>query len=193
MDFEDALIYLPLEEGKSVEEVYDERLFELRMFFLTHVPIPKVFNAKIELLGKIEKAYNLLSKERRLVEIAPLSLKAYDSELLFDLVSTFQQNMSLLKSAIAISSSASALILLVSKTLGTMRDYARKWEVNELPQVFDIRVSVAPDEIELLLEIEQLKSDGIVSVHDIDKLNSKSLIYQEAIRLSLWTKMDGNG
>lgn len=193
MNYEDALIYLPLEDGKDVEDVYEERLFELRMFFLARVPVSKVFNAKIELLKKIEEAYKLLSNDHADSDYSPVNLKAYDSELLLDLVSTFQQNTSLLKGEIVRCSSAKMLIFLVSQMLENMRNYARKWDLNLPLEASEIRVTVAPDEVGLLLEIEHMKSDGIISLRDLVKLNSNSLLYREAIRLSLWNKLEGNG
>ena len=64
MNREEALLMLGLQEFdvELIEDAWEEKLFNEKQFFLSRVPIPKVFNSHLEKLKKLEFAYIFLTQ-----------------------------------------------------------------------------------------------------------------------------------
>ena len=67
MTLSEAKIYFPIDsddlEMEDVLDLYDERLFEFKQFFLSKAIVKKVFLAKLEKLKKFEEAFSLIIQQ----------------------------------------------------------------------------------------------------------------------------------
>ena len=192
MTREDALLYLPIESDDELDDVYDERLHEFQRFFISNVPVSRLFNAKIETLKKIHRAYEVLANEKIDAEFAPYEMLSYTTDNLYDLVVQFQNNQNNLRQGIVMSESVLELIDVAQQMLENMRSYAACWKVGFNETLPDIRVTHPIDEVGLLIELEELNKTNSLAMKDVVNLDSTSLVYKEAIRLSLWRKLEGN-
>jgi len=192
MNREEALLYLSLDQDVDLEDIYDERLYELRQFFILNVPTSKVFNAKIDVLEKIQKAYTVLGGKTKSELFSKVEILDYSTDVVRDLVHRFHENTSKLKTSAISASTVPDLISVANQMVENMRLYAACWRV-ELPvSVSDVRITQPSDSVDLLIELERLGKAGFNETREISELNSESLVYKEAIRLSLWNKLEGN-
>ena len=192
MTKEEALIYLPVSDGVDLEDVYDERMFSFREFFISSVPTTALYSAKISQLKMIHKAYEILADEKIAADFSELELLPYTEENIFDLVIAFQKNNSSFKYQVMMSESMLDLIDLAEQMLINMKNYALCWRLDLKLEGVDVKVTQPTDELELLKELELLHKDGRATLAEIPKLNSKSCVFKEAIRLSLWRKLEGH-
>src|SRR3989338_8440800 len=189
---EDARLYLPIEDLADLEDVFDDRLFEMRLFLLSTVPVTKVMEAKIQLMCKIHQAYEFYAMKEVKGHFDPIELLPYDTLSLFDLTVTFQRNMSLLRKRISGSGSFLELMVAAEQLLQNMREYAARWQMEHAEVPDDIRITRPEDEVELLTELERLSKDGDLTMEDVSKLSLANKVRREAIRLSLWHKREVN-
>ena len=54
---------MPIDEEADLQEIYDEKLFELKQFFLNRFPMSKLINARLAKFLKEEKAFTVLGGE----------------------------------------------------------------------------------------------------------------------------------
>jgi hypothetical protein len=192
MDKEEALLHLPLDQHDDLEDIYDERLYDLRQFFILNVPTSKVFNAKIVLLEKIQSAYAVLGGGTKNAPVSKVEMLDYSTDVVRDLVRIFHENSSKLKTSAIGASTVPELISVANRMLENMRSYASCWKL-ELPvSALGIKITQPSDSVELLIELERLNKSGFSKTGEISQLNSESLVYKEAIRLSLWNKLERN-
>jgi len=192
MTLEEARLYLPLEDLVELDEIFEDRLFEMTRFLLSTVPVTKVIEAKIELMRKIHHAYELYAEEEINDRFERIELAPYDTRNLFDLTKIYQLNLSLLRKRISNSDSFLELMVAAEQLLQNMRDYAACWHMEHLEVPDDIRITRPEDEVQLLIELERLSKDGELMLEDLSKLPVENKVRREAIRLSLWHKREVN-
>ena len=75
MTREEALLYLPEQDGESLEDRFEQVLFEIKQSFSTKTPVSKLISNKLRRLERIEvfqktstgNCMQLLWKEKRFV------------------------------------------------------------------------------------------------------------------------------
>ena len=186
----EASLYLSVEEGVSLREAYEEKLFEWKNFFVHRFPIPKLFNKKLEQLDRLEQAYAVLGGGNIEVPASPIKSVVYDSNLKQSFQHFFEDRNQLKKQLFA-ATTATEIIFIVQGLIEITRAYAKSWSAPSLDNA-DVLVSKEVDPVELLKAIDDAISQGVLIITDITKLSDGHMVLNEAKRLSLWAKMEVN-
>lgn len=194
MTSQEIQLYFPHTPDDNLEDLFEERLFEFKQFFLTKAVIPKVFRAKIERLKKFDTAYHFALKR----DVNNSSLKTnepshFQSNDILTNFNEYQRIKNEFKKCILQTDEASKLILIVDQFLKSTLNYIIKWKNVEIDE--EILISKEPDPMELLKAIKVFNSKGGFEFSDIvlkQNICPKILII-ESKRLSLQTNIENNG
>ena len=192
MTKEEALIYLPLDEYNDLEDLYDEKLFELKQFFLNRFPMSKLVNARLSKFEKVEEAFAVLggrvSKESREGNI---ELPEFDN--LHDVYIWYNHEKNTLRLHLSSSRSCTEVRAVLVEYLRLTIHYAKFWEVSlEEGDSEGVKIGTEPNPMDIqaalkeLSEIEKLDSQYILTLPNENSLKS------EAKRLSLWLNFESN-
>ena len=165
----EASLYLSVEEGVSLREAYEEKLFEWKNFFVHRFPIPKLFNKKLEQLDRLEQAYAVLGGGNIEVPASPIKSVVYDSNLKQSFQHFFEDRNQLKKQLFA-ATTATEIIFIVQGLIEITRAYAKSWSAPSLDNA-DVLVSKEVDPVELLKAIDDAISQGVLIITDIAKLS----------------------
>ncbi|GAB5418167.1 MAG: hypothetical protein Crog4KO_32470 [Crocinitomicaceae bacterium] len=190
MKSSEAQLFLALKEGESLEEAYEQKLFEWKNFFVHRFPIPRLFNKKLTQLKRLEEAYialgGLSSKPSQDLDLSTdydLALKQSFQQ--------FQADRNQLKLRLYAVNSASELIQVVEGLLQITKSYASCWTDASL-DLSGVVVSKEVDPMDLLSAINNAEKEGVRTISEIRKLSEGNMVLNEAKRLSLWSKMEEN-
>ncbi len=192
----EALLFFPFDKSEEeIEEVYENLLFEYKLFFQSKVPIRKVFNSKIQKLKKMHEAFLILGGQIESA-IFESDLKLTNGSML-DVFNQYQRLRNSIKVQLLSVENAVELEKIVNQYLLLEDMYRNYWPQIELDSEEQISVSVEPDSMLLLKALKELEGEQI---SDFSQLQSKSsekiennslnIIMMEAKRLSLLRKMD---
>ena len=192
----EALLFFPFDKSEEeLEEVYENLLFEYKLFFQSKVPIRKVFNSKIQKLKKMHEAFLILGGQIESA-IFELDLKLTNGSML-DVFNQYQRLRNSIKVQLLSVENAVELEKTVKQYLLLEEVYRNYWPKIELDGGEQISISVEPDSMSLLKALKELERGQIC---DFSQLHSKSaekiennslnIILMEAKRLSLLRKMD---
>jgi hypothetical protein len=191
MTREEALIYLPLNEGDQLIEIYEDKLFEFKQFFLTRFPIPLVVYARLKKLRLVHQAYIILGGERQKPsDYIHNYIGSEDS--IRKTFAEFQVVRNELKMLIHSAKHGPDLDAFVIQLLAATEVYAEYWRMNEVLESEGISVGKEPDPMDLLTAINDFESDGNRSFDDLWKFEGENPLKSEAKRLSLWLKFERN-
>ena len=180
-------IFFPFNENDDLDDLFEERLFEFKQFFIQKTIIPKVFEAKIEKLLKIDKAYNIL--KNNLKEQFSTSFKIENpfeiEQNILTVFNRYQIQKNEIKTQLQQSQSTVELIQYVRTLILLTKFYLDKWV--DIPTHKEIVVSKEPDPMELLKAIKEFNLKGGVNFVDIsEKINiCPDILIFESKRLSL--------
>ncbi len=180
-------IFFPFNENDDLDDLFEERLFEFKQFFIQKTIIPKVFEAKIEKLLKIDKAYNIL--KNNLKEQFSTSFKIENpfeiEQNILTVFNRYQIQKNEIKTQLQQSQSTVELIQYVRTLILLTKFYLDKWV--DVPTHKEIVVSKEPDPMELLKAIKEFNLKGGVNFVDIsEKINiCPDILIFESKRLSL--------
>ena len=180
-------IFFPFNENDDLDDLFEERLFEFKQFFIQKTIIPKVFEAKIEKLLKIDKAYNIL--KNNLKEQFSTSFKIENpfeiEQNILTVFNRYQIQKNEIKTQLQQSQSTVELIQYVHTLILLTKFYLDKWV--DVPTHKEIVVSKEPDPMELLKAIKEFNLKGGVNFVDIsEKINiCPDILIFESKRLSL--------
>jgi hypothetical protein len=192
----EALLFFPFDESEEeIEEVYENLLFEYKLFFQSKVPIRKVFSSKIQKLKKMHAAFLVLGGHVESSSLE-LDLKLKNGSML-DVFNQYQRLRNSIKVQLLSVENAVELEKTVKQYLLLEEVYRNYWPQIELDGGEQISISVEPDSMSLLKALKELEGEQIC---DFSQLNSKStekiennslnIILMETKRLSLLRKMD---
>lgn len=194
----EALLFFSFDESEEeIEEVYENLLFEYKLFFQSKVPIRKVFRAKIQKLKKMHEAFLVLGgkTENTVLEI---DLKLTNGSML-DVFNRYQRHRNSIKVKLLSVESADELEQLIHFYLKLEDEYRTFWPQIELEEKEKISVGIEPDVMLILsalreLELQQICDFSQLASESKEKKenNSLNIILMEAKRLSLLRKMDEN-
>lgn len=193
MTVEEAKLFFPYNEEDDLSDLYDERLFEYKQFFLAKMPIRKVFEAKLEKLLQMDKAYRVLANIELNEQQQITEEKIVFSDVILDAFNQWEQQKGMAKQQISIAYEASSLYKTVSNYLNLVDCYRAKWYTDQEIDIEITQLSKDEDPMAVLDAIRSFKQEGGEKFEDILKMNSNSFLLKEMKRLSLLTKNYGNG
>jgi hypothetical protein len=193
MTQEEAKLFFTYEDGDDLTDLYDERLFEYKQFFLSKTPIHKVFLSKLEKLRQMDRAYQSLVgnsyEEFSSVVSSPISF----SNVIREAFTQWEHAKGICKQQLMMAQDAKALHLAVENYLSVVAEYRQKWYTDQEIDLEISQVSKDEDPMEVLGAIRAFEEAGGKNFEDLLKLNNNSFLLKEMKRLSLLIKNYGNG
>lgn len=192
MTIKEAQLFFPHEESDQLIDLYEDRLFEYKQFFLSKAPIRKVFVSKMDKLKQMEEAYFVLSNS----EVSANSINAQTTITFSDEVlkafTQWELFKSQFKQQLMLSNDGQSIIKTVTDFLSVVDLYHSKWYTDEEIDIEIETLSKDPDPMYVLEAIKDFNSQGGVYFDDILKMNTNSFLLKEMKRLSLLSKKYGD-
>lgn len=190
---EEARLFFPYNEADDVTDLYNERLFEHKQFFLSKTPIRRVFESRLDKVAKMDEAYHVITgKKVSSGEEKSEEITRFPDHLL-TAFTQWEQLKGRSKQRIMQSQSASALCHHVHFYLRITDEYRLKWHTDQEIDIEISQLSKDEDPMDVLRAIRAFEQDGGVNFEDILKMNTNSFLLKEMKRLSLLVKNYGNG
>jgi hypothetical protein len=193
----EALIFFPLSKYEDLEDLYEERLFDYKSFFLNKPIIRNTFEAKKNKMLQMHMAYLILGEKEQEKENTSFSpfINFQFSEEILPAFQQFQLQHNLLKWKLQAATSAIEIKLIVDQIIQLHDRYCLLWP--HIPPFPDdlVVVSKEPDPMTLLKSIREFNELGGIFFSDlIHKRNIlPELLLNETKRLSLYRKLEKNG
>lgn len=180
----EARLFFPFEEGDDLEDLYDERFFEYKQFFLTKAVVGRVFRAKLEKLLKFETAYSvLISTDIPLVQEQLDSFNFSDS--VSEAFALFEQMKGEIRQKIGLARNTKDLIPYVEQLILLVKCYYQKWNTEKAIEIEIDSISKEPDSMEILRSVKAFESAGGKTFNDILEQKGNEELQKEMKRVSL--------
>ncbi len=169
-------------------DLYEEKIFEFKQYFLSKTPIFKLFESKLSKLKKIGNAYSLLTNINIEFTETKLEFNGSQIEILANYLH-FQEEKNRMKTKISNSENAFELVSWVKNLLELEKINAQHW-FSEIEIDANILVSKEPNPMEILEGIKIYQQNGGFNLDQLKKLenNPPEILIQEMKRLSLLFK-----
>lgn len=169
-------------------DLYEEKIFEFKQYFLSKTPIFKLFESKLYKLEKIGNAYILLTNSNVEFTETKLEFNGSQAEILANYLH-FQEEKNRIKTKISNSENAFELVSWVKNLLELEKMNAQQW-FSEIEIDANILVSKEPNPMEILEGIKIYQQNGGFNFDQLKKLenNPPEILIQEMKRLSLLFK-----
>lgn len=193
MTEEEAKLFLSVKDNDEIVDVYEEKLFELKQFFLNRFPVSKLIRSKLAGLEKVEAAYKVLGGdvENAQHQNEQVFLNAFDS--LKDAFAWYHQQKNSVRLQIMATQSHNDLVQVMKQYVKVAHHYAKQWEI---PLKEEDKVGIAigsePDPMDLQTELNRYQTAGKDFETFILSLPDENCLKSEAKRLSLWLKFENN-
>jgi hypothetical protein len=193
MTQEEAIIYLPVDEEDDLQDLYEEKLFELKQFFLNRFPMSKLINARLAKFQKVEEAFVLLggAVEESGDSLLDIDLPQFNS--IHDLYIWYNREKNSLRLRLSSSQSHNEVRSVLEEYLRVTAHYSTHWQIPlDEQDTGTIKIGVEPNPMDIqsalteLSTVEKLDSKHILTLPDENNLKS------EAKRLSLWLNFESN-
>lgn len=185
-----AKFYFPFTPEDDLYDLWEERFFEQKQYFLTHTPLRVVWESKIKRLKKTYEAYLLLTDQ----PYNPIEAKINTEESIFsedfiDSFNTFHTLRNQQKTKVLYAQTMDQLVQAVEEWLTTENRFATYWShpLSEEDEIQAIR-SQEIDPMDLLKELKTIKEELNISTLAELKKNYKNLpenVRKEVKRLTL--------
>jgi len=195
MTKEEAFLFFPHSEDEDIEDLYEQRVFEYKQFFLSSPPFHKVFLAKEKKMKQMHSSYLFFSGQLEIHQTKSIDLKHSISDSILETFNYYQQNLNLLKNKISQSNTVPELSALIDKLLQLRSSYYQNWTIEEDVIETEIIISKEIDPMQLLVAIQEFNKLGGFTFDDLNSKRNISpiLLINEAKRLSLCRKLENNG
>lgn len=193
MTIEEAKLFFPFDEADDLSDLYSERLFEHKQFFLSKTPVRKVFEARLEKLLQMDKAYRAITKNETSSSHSEQIETINFPDTILTAFNQWEELKGKSKQQIMLSPTASSLQKSVLNYLKLVDEYRLKWYTEDEIDVEISQLSKDEDPMEILTEIKSFEKEGGIYFEDILKLGTNSFLLKEMKRLSLLVKNYGNG
>lgn len=195
MTAEEAKIFFPHTEDDDLQDLYDERFFEYKNFFLSKIPIKKVVDAKINRLLQMENAFRFLQNEEAVSITIPRTHPTVIefSDNVLQAFNQWEQQKGMCKQRIVAASTIEALVEAVNYYVQVTQNYWQKWAIAPNLEVEVEQLSKEEDPMQLYAAIQQFNAAGGVTFEDILTVNNNLFLLKEMKRLSLLAQNYGNG
>lgn len=177
-------IYFPFSVDDDLTELYADRLFEYKQFFIQKPPIHKVFEAKLSKLIKMHTAFEIVSGQTFAEQLIQSNDVEISNELLHAF-STFEKQKGDYKLHVYSAGNALFLNQIVLNWLRTVDAYYQKWASFCDFEIVVEAISKEPDPMELLSAIRDFEKSGGKEFQDISKLKNNEVLMKEMKRVSL--------
>ena len=193
MTQEEAVIYLPIDEENDLQDLYDEKLFELKQFFLNRFPMSKLINARLTKFQNVEEAFTVLGGTVEVggLEMSNIDLPEFNS--IHDLYIWFNQEKNSLRLRLSSAQSYNQVRYVLDEYLRITVHYSKYWRIPvDEKDMGMIKIGVEPNPMDIqsalteISTIEKLDAKHILTLPDENSLKS------EAKRLSLWLNFESD-
>ncbi len=169
-------------------DLYEEKIFEFKQYFLSKTPIFKLFESKLSKLEKIGNAYSLLTNSNVEFTETKLEFNGSQTDILANYLH-FQEEKNRMKTKISNSDNALELVSWVKNLLELEKMNAQQW-FSEIEIDANILVSKEPNPMEILEGIKIYQQNSGFNFDQLKKLenNPPEILIQEMKRLSLLFK-----
>lgn len=169
-------------------DLYEEKIFEFKQYFLSKTPIFKLFESKLSKLEKIGNAYSLLTNSNAEFNETKLEFNGSQTEILANYLH-FQEEKNRMKTKISNSEKAFEIVSWVKNLLELEKMNAEHW-FSEIEIDANILVSKEPNPMEILEGIKIYQQNDGFNFDQLKKLenNPPEILIQEMKRLSLLFK-----
>src|SRR5690554_4428521 len=191
MNKEQARLFFPHSPEDDLEDLWEQRLFEQKQFFLTHPPIRKVWKARLNRLTQQYKAYSILIQQPE-EEVTNDIILINENLFPNDFIAAFHAFHALrnqYKAKLLQAQTLNEINNIVHQWLNTEWQFAKHWSLPE-SEHHEIEVirSKEPDPMELLKALKDTEKTIQSSSLSILKENYNNLnesIQKEVKRLTL--------
>ena len=191
MTVESAKLVLALSEEQVLEDVFENKLFEFKNFFINNLPTSKLFEAKFKKIRQLAEAYSVLGGEEVKVGSNVENILIV-SDKIYETVIAQQAVVTETKLKVFSSRNSADLIFFATQMIENLKRFAENWYVESLIGNQDVKMSDVPDQMQLLKALKAFNEEGKSTFSEILTLPDDNLLMKESIRLSLWLKFEGN-
>lgn len=183
MTLEDAEFLLGTSD---FEEVYEEKVFEIKQFFVSQIIHPKLFKSRLKKLQSLNEAFEKLGGELVSLESQKLIVSGSTIVEVFD---DYQKKLGELKRDLMLTADGQRIYSVVNQMIDLTYDYAIKWSVSNIECDNLTKLSEKFDPMDLFNATRKAKEENIIEFRQLAEIDRHNLLYREAKRLNLWTKM----
>lgn len=190
MTKEEARLFFPFTEEDDLNDLYEERLFEYKQFFLTRPVVKRVFQARLDKLLKMDAAYRVVVDQPESEKLSSTAaLPVFPDEVL-KAYQLYEQEKAKMRQQLALARDVATIRFQVDALIELTAAYQQKW-MNESVMDESINVSKEPDPMELLRSIRAFEEAGGQTFADVPRINADSVLLNEMKRVSLLLKKFG--
>lgn len=191
MTVKEALLFFPHNQEDDLLDLYEERLFEYKQFFISKPLIEKVFLAKEKKMMQMHDAFILFQGDE-INKIEEIQKNTYAfSENILESFNYYQRIKNQIKNAITNSKSAIELSIYSMELIFIHYSYSEKWIILDDLNKQNILISIEPDPMNILKSILEFNSKGGFLFEDLNTKRNilPEMLINEAKRLSLCRKL----
>lgn len=193
MNNKEALLFFPHKEGDDLDDLWEERLFKQKQFFLTRPPIAKVFRSRLKKLEKQHLAYLALTENTDNIKSIETSDVDYDfSEDIIEAFNRYHELRNSFKHELLKAMDFVSLKKVIESWLQMESKYYSLWEnADSLSDDIQVTKSKEPDPMVLLEKLKEMSTRENISLftdlHSRYK-DTDEVIRNEVKRLTLLSK-----
>ncbi len=192
MNREEALIYLLVDEENDAQDLYDQKLFELKQFFLSRFPMTKLINARLLKFEKVEEAFRALGGTIPYA-VSPNKKTNPTFDSIHDLFKWYNVEKNLVRLELASAKSLNEITNILNEYLRITIEYATYWQVPVHEEDKSIlKLSVEPNPMDIQSALNALSDQIKLDSEYILSLPDENCLKSEAKRLSLWLNFEIN-
>jgi len=193
MNDNELKLHFPHQDNDDFKELFEQYLFEYKLFFTSKPIISKVFSPKIKKLNKLVEAYIKLSKSDDFSLLAGKDLQLNNSNVILSSFEDYHFNKNNLKRDILNTENPLELMFYVEQLLLLHSNYISKWPTIEIED----EVSISKDSDPMLINqsIKQFQNENGIYFSDLIEIANKcpKILLLESKRLSLLRNIEKNG
>lgn len=158
----EAKIFFPFNEDEDLEELWEQRFFEQKQFFLTRPPMEKVFKSRIAKLQKQYDAYLVLDGEAITVQGEKREEEIAFSDSVLVSFRLFHDYRNKFKSQVLQAQHPDQLANVINAWTSMEKEYHKRWS-NEVSKSNEVQVALSkePDPMEVLKAIKEVGDEEL--------------------------------
>lgn len=192
MTEKEASIFFPIQEGDDMQDLFEERLFDFKRFFISHVPLKKVFASKKQKMNQMYQAYQLLSNSNETYQATVFPKIDYEFPTnILEAYKKHERFKGQLKNDLLQSDIIHDIHFLSDQLIELQESYNQNWStVTITEEPVNLPVSKEPDPMEILQSILAFNKIGGENYSDMNTLRElvPDTLMKEAKRLYLYQK-----
>ncbi|MCH2225127.1 MAG: hypothetical protein MK066_10195 [Crocinitomicaceae bacterium] len=189
MTKEEAVTFLPIKDIDDLDDLFEDKLFEMKQFLIGRFPVTKVIQGRLRKIDNITRSYEALGGKFDSFQAVP-EMKVL-STTVKAVIDEFQSKRSQLKLRMMSSRNGYEVIEIAKMLILLTRSYVEKWASPNV-NTQGVLLSTEPDPMELFSALKEFNEQGYVDFKSIDEFSEQNVLVREVKRLSLWQKMDSN-